>query len=344
MPLFRKYRERLAQRRRKEELERRQYENSQRRKIEDTRAICEGHNHYIPSVPIAVQMNNSWMPVALLRQYLQERDTDIDEDTRQKNTYKILFDGAVLGSFGQNPTLQVSLDWTYPSLDFFTYADYKKFDDGQHYEYLRFLRICHSKAHSELRKFRLVGLSAGEVWYLTPKGNREAESLIADVERWHSSSGIHKSTESEEQSQFLAGNVSPVELLNKIKSMPPDAFERLCQRVLLKAGVEDVEVTGRTGDEGVDGYGVIRLQGLTAVPVVFQAKRYSDKKVDVSEVRDFRGAADGRASTGILITTGTFTNPARDESARVGATKIDLIDGNALVELLNVHNIDLERI
>ena len=136
---------------------------------------------------------------------------------------------------------------------------------------------------------------------------------------------------------------SPVDLLSRLQSMPPDSFERLCQQLLLKSGIEDVKVTGGTGDEGIDGQGVMRAQGLITAPVVFQAKRYRGR-VSVSEVRDFRGAMDGRASTGLLITTGTFTKQARAEAKREGAAKIRLIDGSELVALLKKHEIVLESL
>ena len=198
-------------------------------------------------------------------------------------------------------------------------------------------------AYKDLRNFRLILQSANGVKYLTPKGNREAESLIADVERWHNFSRTDYSSASEEQSDFLTATVSPEELLSRLQSMPPDVFERLCQQLLLKSGVEDIRVTGRTGDEGIDGQGIIRLEGLTNIPVVFQAKCYSGS-VGVSAIRDFRGAMDGRASTGFLITTGSFTNQALLEAERAGAMKIDLIDGDALVGLLKKHDIDSEQI
>ena len=204
------------------------------------------------------------------------------------------------------------------------------------------IRACNSDyANKELRKFRLMSESANGIRYLTPKGCREAENLISAVDRWHSSGRINNLTASEEQSEFLTVTASLVDLLSRLQSMPPDTFECLCQQLLLKSGVEDVEVTGRTGDDGIDGQGIIRLEGLTSIPVVFQAKRYSGS-VGVSAIRDFRGAMDGRASTGFLMTTGSFTNQAWIEAERAGATKIDLIDGDKLVTLLKTHDIDLE--
>ena len=147
--------------------------------------------------------------------------------------------------------------------------------------------------------------------------------------------------EYEQRNQLITTN--SLDLLSRLQSMPPDSFERLCQQLLLKSGIEDVKVTGRTGDEGIDGQGVMRAQGLITAPVVFQAKRYSGS-VGVPKVRDFRGAMDGRASAGILITTGTFTKQAYAEAKREGTAKIRLIDGSELVALLKKHEIVLESL
>ena len=116
-------------------------------------------------------------------------------------------------------------------------------------------------------------------------------------------------------------------------SMSPDAFERLCQRLLRKSGFIEVAVTGRTGDGGIDGHGIIRLAGLISFPVVFQCKRYTNN-VSAGTVRDFRGAMVGRADKGLILTTGGFTRDAHREATRDGAPPIDLIDGELLMDRL----------
>ena len=121
------------------------------------------------------------------------------------------------------------------------------------------------------------------------------------------------------------------ELLNTLQNMPPDAFERLCQRLLRESGFIEVEVTGRSGDGGIDGYGIIRLAGMISFPVLFQCKRYSGN-VGPNVVRDFRGAMAGRAEKGVILTTGGFTRDAQREATRDGATPIDLIDGQLLMD------------
>ena len=115
--------------------------------------------------------------------------------------------------------------------------------------------------------------------------------------------------------------------------IPPDSFERLCQRVLRESGFTEVRVTGRSGDGGIDGHGVIRLAGLISFPVMFQCKRYKGN-VPTSVVRDFRGAMLGRSDKGLIITTGRFTGDAEREATRDGAPPIDLIDGELLMDKL----------
>lgn len=116
------------------------------------------------------------------------------------------------------------------------------------------------------------------------------------------------------------------------ESFSPAQFERLAQRLLREADFESVTVTGRSGDQGIDGIGIYRL-GLLSFPVYFQCKRYKGS-VGAGEVRDFRGALQGRGEKGLLITTGAFTAAAKAEASRDGATPVDLIDGDRLCELL----------
>ncbi len=122
------------------------------------------------------------------------------------------------------------------------------------------------------------------------------------------------------------------ELLSVLKKIEPSAFERLAQRLLREAGFTKVEVRGKSGDGGIDGVGVLRVN-LVSFQVFFQCKRYKGS-VSASEIRDFRGAMMGRADKGLFITTGTFTSQASDEATRDGATAIDLIDGDRLCDLL----------
>ena len=109
-------------------------------------------------------------------------------------------------------------------------------------------------------------------------------------------------------------------------------FEKLIYTLLDKMGFSDLELTGKSGDGGIDGHGILQINPLVSFKVLFQCKRYQGA-VRVSAVRDFRGALQGRADKGIILTTGTFTTDAKKEAIRDGATPVELVDGDQLVEM-----------
>jgi len=123
-----------------------------------------------------------------------------------------------------------------------------------------------------------------------------------------------------------------LDLLDILKSLPPYGFELICGRLLREHGFEEVEVTQRSRDGGIDGYGLLRLSPFVSLRVAFQAKRYKDV-VARSTVGEFRNALLGRAEKGVFITTGRFTPDAEAEATRDGVVPIELIDGGQLVEL-----------
>ena len=119
----------------------------------------------------------------------------------------------------------------------------------------------------------------------------------------------------------------------RLLALPPAGFERFCQRLLRESGFEEVSVTGRSGDGGIDGHGLLQVNPLVTFKVLFQCKRYTGS-VTPSQVRDFRGAMMGRADKGIIITTGSFSSDARKEAVRDGVPSIELVDGEKLVSML----------
>ncbi len=118
-----------------------------------------------------------------------------------------------------------------------------------------------------------------------------------------------------------------------IDKLDPSAFERLIQRFLREKGFSQVEVTGRTGDGGIDGKGIAKINGILSFHIVFQCKKYQGA-VSAGHIRDFRGAMVGRTDKGLFITTGYFTRDAIKEANRDGTPTIDLIDGEKLAEKL----------
>ncbi len=126
-----------------------------------------------------------------------------------------------------------------------------------------------------------------------------------------------------------------------IEKMTPNAFERLIQRILREKGFSQVEVLGKTGDGGIDGRGIAKINGILSFHIIFQCKRYKGK-VSASEIRDFRGAMVGRTDKGLFITTGNFTRDAIKEANRDGAPAIDLMDGDKIAEKLKELNLGID--
>ena len=132
-------------------------------------------------------------------------------------------------------------------------------------------------------------------------------------------------------------------LLNLIQSLPASGFEKLCKRLLTEIGINDITITGGSGDQGIDGKGIVKLNDVVSLNIVFQCKRYKET-VSPHHVRDFRGAMQGRGEKGLIITTGRFTKEAKNEANRDGVTPIELIDGDRLVELFEKHNLGLKPV
>jgi restriction system protein len=203
-----------------------------------------------------------------------------------------------------------------------------------------------------LKKVGMVENSERGVWRLTQKGLTAPDSEIvtvpqqvraaeqerrrnkADKKRLVKARRLSSKPSEEEEEEEEADPSWKEQLLDLLITVKPAAFERLAQRILRESGFVKVEVTGRTGDGGIDGMGVLRVN-LLSFHVFFQCKRWKGS-VGASTVRDFRGAMVGRADKGLVITTGTFTAEARREATRDGAPAIDLVDGDTLCELLKM--------
>jgi restriction system protein len=111
--------------------------------------------------------------------------------------------------------------------------------------------------------------------------------------------------------------------------------------LLRESGFVQVEVTGETGDGGIDGKGIVRISGFLSFHIIFQCKRYKGS-ITSSQIRDFRCAIQCRADKGLFVTTGTFTRDAIKEATRDGTPPIDLIDGELLCDKLKELKLGVE--
>jgi restriction system protein len=201
-------------------------------------------------------------------------------------------------------------------------------------------------ARNGLKNIGAIENSARGVWAITDLGRGLGEAEAIDrVKAWRAeySRRYHEARRQAPAEDELDEVEPDVErewkdvLIERLMKMPPDAFERLAQRLLREAGFRNVEVLGKSGDGGIDGVGVYRLS-LVSFPVYFQCKRWANQ-VTAGAVRDFRGAMSGRGEKGLLITTATFSPAAREEATRDGAPPVDLISGEDLCDLLKEHEL-----
>ena len=203
-----------------------------------------------------------------------------------------------------------------------------------------------------LKKAGLLENSARGIWALT---NSQINPKVVDtdniVKSYRDASRNKPTKEAKEKENLQDETEEEFEikddwkerLLNVLYKISPAAFERLAQRLLRESGFFQVEVTGKSCVGGIYGKGIVRVSGLLSFHLIFQCKRYKGT-VTPSQIRDFRGAMQGRADKGLVITTGTFTREAVKEATRDGAPPIDLIDGEILCDKLRELKLGIETI
>ncbi len=202
-----------------------------------------------------------------------------------------------------------------------------------------------------LAKAGLIDTEQRGVWVLTEQGRK---ANLSHDEAYRLFKTIHdgfprpdKTTEEEQtrspvededasapdEKAYLNQDEIQERLVELLRGVSDKGFEELSARLLRHIGFENVKVTGQSGDQGIDGEGYLLINRFVRTKVMFQCKRYKNA-VQPKEVRDFRGAIQGRAERGIFLTTGAFTKGAREEAARENATAIELVDIDRLLELM----------
>lgn len=201
-------------------------------------------------------------------------------------------------------------------------------------------------ARSDLREIGLFDGSIRGVWKLTEEGwkthvanleeARKLRDKAREIRKERFKLAKLEAAEVDLEEKAPSEDEEPgtgSSLIDTIRTLPPTGFERLCQRILRESGFADVTVTGKSGDGGIDGHGVLQINELVSFRVLFQCKRYQGS-VGSGEIRNFRGAMSGRTDKGIFITTGSFTSEAQKEAVRDGVPPIELVDEYKLVSLM----------
>jgi len=199
-----------------------------------------------------------------------------------------------------------------------------------------------------LKKYGLLENSSRGVWALTKTSDKpitvdpnEVVKKVMEMDR------LKKEEEYVSKNKVIGaeeidGYTWEEELKKILLDLEPVQFERLSQRILRECGFTQVEVTGKSGDGGIDGKGIIKIAGLVSFHAMFQCKRFQGS-VTSSHIRDFRGALQGRADKGIFLTTGIFTRDAIKEAHRDGAPPIDLINGDDLVQKIKELSLGVKK-
>ena len=188
-----------------------------------------------------------------------------------------------------------------------------------------------------LAKAGLIDTSRRGVWTLTEVGRQtrldhdSALRLFQEVAKtFRKSESVDENQAPEEKAEEQPFREAMTRTLHALSA---DGFERLCSLILREVGFEEVAVTGRSGDGGIDGFGILRTNRLVTDRVLFQCKRHT-KQVSPAYIREFRGAMHNRADRGIFLATSTFSAEAKREASREGAAPIELVDLDGLISLL----------
>lgn len=122
-------------------------------------------------------------------------------------------------------------------------------------------------------------------------------------------------------------------LIEVLQNLSPTGFEYLCGRLLREYDFENIEITQRSHDGGIDGYATLKLNPFVNLSVFFQCKRYQGT-VPTEKVQAFIGVMETNKRSvekGLIITTGSFAKAAID--IEKNNIKLELIDGDKLVEM-----------
>lgn len=202
-------------------------------------------------------------------------------------------------------------------------------------------------ARTNLKAYGAITNSSRGVWMVTTEYADKDSVSREDVVAFMKKRRLSHKTESEADAIINDGDptndnmetpegLEPwrTELAEILKTMNPYAFERLSMLLLRECGFTQVSVTKKSGDDGIDGTGRLRINGIFSFKVAFQCKRYMGS-VSSGDIRDFRGSLTADAEKGVFITTGTFTQAARKEASDPAKTpSIDLMDGEELISKL----------
>ena len=184
-------------------------------------------------------------------------------------------------------------------------------------------------------------IAASEMKRMTQKVDDDSAEVEAGADYTDDIPPIEQMGNSHQQHQAILAR----DILGSIKAMPPAKFESLVVELLSKMGYGDGRVTGRSGDQGIDG--ILDEDTLGLEKVYVQAKRYDTSQVGEPEIRNFSGSLDRQGAVkGVFIATSTFLPTARQAARDIsmGSKSVRLVDGQELAELMIRHGVGVRTI
>ncbi|MBU2476697.1 restriction endonuclease [Candidatus Micrarchaeota archaeon] len=130
-------------------------------------------------------------------------------------------------------------------------------------------------------------------------------------------------------------------LKEELLKMDPYQFEYLIRDLLQEIGYENVTVTKRSGDGGIDLLANLAAGGLTNIKTAVQAKRFKNN-VSGKVITQLRGSAE-IGQRGLVVTTSDFTKDAILEAKAQSKTPIGLVNGDKLITLLFKHGVGVKK-
>lgn len=204
-------------------------------------------------------------------------------------------------------------------------------------------------ARTYLKNAGIIENVGYRIWAITPEFSKKQDIDPADVVKIMRNKSdntpndsIHENTESVPDE--YADQDWRIELSEKLRVIDPYGFERLSMRLLRESGFDEVSVTKKSGDGGIDGFGILKINDLFGIKVAFQCKRYNGNKITAEDIRQFRGTLPANIERGIFITTGQYTRAAIDEAKRSDVKNIDLINGDQFIDKLAQYEIGCKKV
>jgi restriction system protein len=218
-----------------------------------------------------------------------------------------------------------------------------KADKPVHVVSTQIRRHCNGLDFSSSSKTKYFGIKNGK-YYLLNKvitvGDDDSKNVIIPDEKKLSS--VSENDLKNFHAQYL--RELKQRILDDIKELNPYSFEKFCKVLLSAYGFDNLVVTKKSRDGGIDGHGIFKggLLDILNINVGFQCKKRKNDKIVSSDIDKFRGTLRPDYEVGIFFTTTDFTFDAKKNAVKEGASPVFLINGEVIVNIMLEKRLGIE--